>query len=240
MGFHIPDGLKMLPFQAAIAGQIPHAVGLAWGLKLRNRTDVVVVHFGDGGTSQGDFHEALNLAGVVRAPVLFVCQNNQWAISTPRAKQTASDTIAQKAEAYGFPGVQVDGNDLMAMYEASRQAVARARAGGGPTLIEAVTYRLGIHTTADDASRYEPAELKDEWKDKDPILRVQRYLESRGTWSASIGDAMERDIKEQLDAAWKEAQALPPARPEDSVAHVFATMTPRLRAQQAAMKGDSA
>jgi pyruvate dehydrogenase E1 component subunit alpha len=238
LGFHIPDGLKMLPFQAAIAGQIPHAVGLAWGLKLRGRTDVVVVHFGDGGTSQGDFHEALNLAGVVRAPVLFICQNNQWAISTPRAKQTASETIAQKATAYGFPGVQVDGNDLMAMYDVSRQAVERARAGGGPTLIEAVTYRLGIHTTADDASRYEPAELKDQWKDKDPILRVQRYLESRGKWSASAGEAMEHDIKDQLDAVWKEAQALPPSRPDESVAHVFATMTPRLRAQQAAMKGD--
>jgi pyruvate dehydrogenase E1 component alpha subunit len=239
LGFQIPDGLKMLPFQAAIAGQIPHAVGLAWGLKLKGTTDVVVVHFGDGGTSQGDFHEALNLAGVVRAPVLFVCQNNQWAISTPRARQTAAETIAQKATAYGFPGVQVDGNDLMAMYGVAREAVERARAGEGPTLIEAVTYRLGIHTTADDASRYEPAELKDEWKDKDPILRVQRYLEARGAWSPAVGEAMDRDVKAQLDAAWKDAQALPPSRPDDSLTHVFATMTPRLRAQQAAITGDA-
>ncbi len=239
LGFYIPEGLCMLPFQAAVAGQVPHAVGLGWGFKLRGLTNVVVVHFGDGATSQGDFHEAANLAGAVRAPVIFVCQNNQWAISTPRRSQTAAETIAQKATAYGFPGVQVDGNDLMAVYEITRRAVARARAGEGPTLIEAVTYRLGIHTTADDASRYEPAELKEQWKDKDPILRLQRYLEARGRWNGATGSAMEREIKAQLDAAWKEAQAIPPARIEESLTHVFATMPPRLQAQQRALRGDA-
>ncbi len=239
LGFSIPPGLCMLPFQAAVAGQIPHAVGLGWGFKLKGLTNVVVVHFGDGATSQGDFHEAANLAGVVRAPVIFVCQNNQWAISTPRHHQTVSETIAQKATAYGFPGVQVDGNDLMAIYEVTRRAVARARAGEGPTLIEAVTYRLGIHTTADDASRYEPPELKEQWKDKDPILRVQRYLETKGKWNAASGSAMEREIKAQLDTAWKEAQAVPPARIEESLRHVFATMPPRLQAQQRGLTGDT-
>ena len=132
LGFAITGGLRQLPFNAAVAGQIPHAVGLAWGLRLRKRDDVVVVHFGEGATSQGDFHEAANLAGVTRAPVIFFCQNNNWAISTPREQQTAAPTIAQKAIAYGFPGVQVDGNDLLAVVAVMRDAVARARRGDGP------------------------------------------------------------------------------------------------------------
>ena len=235
LGFHIPAGVRMLPFQAAVAGQIPHAVGLAWGHKLQGLSDVTVVHFGDGATSQGDFHEAANLAGVTRAPVVFVCQNNQWAISTARARQTAAPTLAQKAVAYGFPGVQVDGNDLFAVYEATRRAVVRARAGDGPTLIEAVTYRLGIHTTADDGSRYEPPELRAEWKDRDPLLRLRRYLEDKGRWSAETDAEAERQVKRQLDEAWQEAQAAPPPRIQESLEHVFREMVPRLREQHRAL-----
>lgn len=239
LGFYIPKGLKMLPFQAGVAGQISHAVGLAWGSKLQGKSDVAVVHFGEGATSQGDFYEPMNLAGVVKAPVIFFCQNNNWAISTPRHHQTAAPTIAQKAVAAGIPGIQVDGNDLLAVYEVTRQAVERARKGTGPTLIEGVTYRLGIHTTADDSSRYEPPEYKEQWRDKDPILRLQRYLERRGRWDAAINEAMEVEIKAQLDAAWDEAQRVPLSRVEESLPHMFAEMTPRLRQQYAELKGVS-
>jgi pyruvate dehydrogenase E1 component alpha subunit len=238
-GFYIPEGLCMLPFQAAVAGQISHAVGLGWGLRHQGRSDVVVVHFGDGATSEGDFHEPANLAGVVQAPVIFICQNNYWAISTPREWQTAAQTIAQKAIAYGFPGVLVDGNDLFAVYEVTRQAVERARRGDGPTLIEAVTYRLGIHTTADDASRYEPPEYREQWTDKDPLLRVQRYLERRGKWDADIAAEMEQQVKEELDAAWQEARAYPRPDIEASLEYVFAEMTPRLLKQRQQMEGDA-
>jgi pyruvate dehydrogenase E1 component alpha subunit len=239
LGFHIPEGLRMLPFQAAVAGQISHAVGLAWGSKLQGKADVVIVHFGEGATSQGDFYEPMNLAGMVRAPVILFCQNNNWAISTPREQQTAAQTIAQKAVAAGIPGVYVDGNDLLAVYEVTRQAVERARNGEGPTLIEGFTYRLGIHTTADDSSRYEPAELREQWRDKDPVLRLQRYLERRGRWSAEIGEAMEEEIKTQMDIAWEAAQAHPISKVEESLTHMFATMTPRLRQQYGELKGES-
>ena len=231
IGFYIPEGVKMLPFQAAVSGQIPHAVGLAWGLKHQGKTDVVVVHFGEGGSSQGDFLEAANLAGLRKAPVIFFCQNNEWAIATPRELQTASETIAQKADAFGFRGVSVDGNDLFAVYDVTRQAVERARAGEGPTLIEGMTYRLGIHTTA-DASRLDPPEVFEAWEKKDPLLRVQRYLEKRGAWNASVGEAMEQEVKAELDAAWAEAQQRPPSRGHEGIAHVFAQMPPRLRKQQ--------
>jgi len=153
IAFQVPGDLKMLPFQAAIAGQLPQAVGLAWGLRLKRDSGVVLAVFGDGGTSQGDFHEAANLAGVMKAPVIFLCQNNGWAISTTIEQQTASETLAQKAIAYGFPGIQCDGNDLFASYKATKDAIDRARAGNGPSFIEALTYRLGDHTTADDARR---------------------------------------------------------------------------------------
>jgi len=239
LGFYIPEGLRMLPFQAAVAGQISHAVGLGWGLKLQGKSDVVVVHFGDGATSQGDFHEPANLAGVVKAPVIFFCQNNYWAISTPCELQTVSQTIAQKAIAYGFPGVRVDGNDLFAVYEVTRQAVERARRGEGPTLIEAVTYRLGIHTTADDSSRYEPPEFREQWNDKDPLLRIQRYLERRGQWDAEMAASMEEEIKSQLNVAWEKARAYPPPKIEESLEHLFAEMPPRLREQHRELRGDA-
>lgn len=237
IGFHIPPGLCMLPFQAAVAGQISHAVGLGWGFKLQGESHVVVVHFGEGATSQGDFYEPLNVAGVMNAPVIFFCQNNNWAISTPRKWQTAAQTLAQKAAAAGIPGIQVDGNDLFAIYEVMRQAVERARKGEGPTLIEGLTYRLGIHTTADDSSRYEPTELRQQWQDKDPLLRLQRYLERKGRWNAEIGQAMEQEIKSQLDAAWQAAQAHPISKVEESLHHMFAEMTPRLRQQYEELKG---
>src|SRR5687767_1822426 len=136
-------------------------------------------YFGDGATSEGDFHEACNFAGVWHVPIVFVCQNNQWAISVPLKKQTHSRTIAEKALAYGFPGIQVDGNDILAVVAAGREAVARARAGDGPMLIECVTYRLGVHTTADDPTKYRSAEEVAEWERKDPLTRFATYLQKR-------------------------------------------------------------
>ncbi len=207
-------------------------MGLAWGLRLRGEDSVVVVHFGDGATSQGDFHESINLAGVQKAPVIFFCQNNEWAISTPREMQTAAATIAQKGIAYGVPGVQVDGNDLFAVVTVMREAVARARRGEGPTLIEGLTYRLGMHTTADDGARCEPPGLRDAWRPKDPLLRLQKYLERRGRWSEAIAQQVEQEITRQLDEAWAEAQATPPNTVAESLTHVFAEMPPRWAEQQ--------
>ena len=162
-----------------VASQLPHAVGYAMGARLDGRPECALVYFGDGATSQGDFHEACNFAGVFRAPVVFLCQNNQWAISVPLAKQTAAP-IHRKAEAYGFPGVRVDGNDVLAVHRAVGEAAERAREGGGPTLIEAVTYRMAAHSTADDASRYQPPDEIASWHDADPIERLRAWLEGRG------------------------------------------------------------
>jgi pyruvate dehydrogenase E1 component alpha subunit len=230
-GFWNPRGTNMLPFQAAVAAQIPHAVGLAWGLSLQKKPGVVVVHFGEGATSEGDFHESLNLAGVVKAPVVFFCQNNYWAISTPASIQTASPTFAHKALAHGIPGVQVDGNDLFAVYDVARTAIDRARRGLGPTLIEAVTYRLGMHTTADDGSSCEPAGMRDRWRPKDPLVRLQKYLEARHVWNEQVGARMEEEIAAELDRAWQEAQAEPRTTLEESLGWVFAEPPARLLAQ---------
>jgi pyruvate dehydrogenase E1 component alpha subunit len=229
IAFQVPGDLKMLPFQAAIAGQLPQAVGLAWGLKLKHEPGVVLAVFGDGGTSQGDFHEAANLAGVMKAPVIFLCQNNGWAISTTIEQQTASETLAQKAVAYGFPGIRCDGNDLFAVYATVRQAVARARDGRGPTLVEAVTYRLGLHTTADDPTRYEPREMHDLWVDRDPLRRMQLHLHSRGIADRAALDRIEEEVKEELRVAWDEAQKEPPPDPSFYFKQVHEDTSPRLR-----------
>ncbi len=153
-GVDISADRNDLPISVPVGSQIIHAVGLGWAAKYRQKDDVIMTFFGDGATSEGDFHEGLNFAAVFQVPVVFVCQNNHWAISIPLSKQTRSKTLAQKALAYGMPGIQVDGNDILAVYVAAKEAVERARTGGGPTLIECVTYRLMMHTTADDPKRY--------------------------------------------------------------------------------------
>src|SRR5438067_2705575 len=238
IAFRVPDGLKMLPFQAAIAGQLPQAAGLAWGLKLKGDPGVVLAIFGDGGTSQGDFHEALNLAGVMRAPIVFLCQNNGWAISTTVQQQTASETLAQKAVAYGFPGVRCDGNDMFAVYKVVRDAAERARAGAGPTLVEAMTDRLGLHTTADDPSRYEPREMHDLWVDRDPLLRMQRYLKTKGVVDAAGLEKIEEDVREELRVAWDEAQREPAPDAHEYFAHVHAKPSDRLQRQLSRVRKD--
>jgi pyruvate dehydrogenase E1 component alpha subunit len=179
-----------------IASQVPHAVGYSYMTKLRGEDVVIVAYFGDGATSEGDFHAGLNFAGVWKTPTVFLCANNLYAISVPYEKQTASETIAQKAEAYGFEGLRVDGMDPIAVYLATRLAVSRARAGNGPTLIEALTYRYGAHATADDPSLYRSNDEVEEWRAKDPIDRLRRFLEHRGEWDEWIGEKVEMEITE--------------------------------------------
>jgi pyruvate dehydrogenase E1 component alpha subunit len=204
----VPDDLRMLPVSISIAAQIPQAVGLAWGLQLRGSDGVVIAYFGDGGASEGDFHEGANLAGVVGAPVILFCQNNGWAITTPRSTQTGGATIAARAAGYGMPGVVVDGNDVVAVHQVTRDAVDRARQGGGPTLIEAVTYRLGMHNTSDDPTRYmDPDELA-AWSPRDPLLRLRLLLEGRGLVDDASVTAMLAGQRADLEQALQEAEAV--------------------------------
>lgn len=205
-GGYVPEGVNNLPIAVPVGSQTLHAVGLAWGIQYRGKDDVAMVFFGDGATSQGDFHEALNFAGVYQLPAIFVCQNNHWAISLPRAKQTASKTLAQKALAYGTPGIQVDGNDVLAVYVAAREAVERARAGGGPTLIEAVTYRMSVHTTADDPKRYRSDADVEAWERRDPIQRFQTYLKNKGLLDDERIAALEEEIDQEIRAAVERAE----------------------------------
>jgi pyruvate dehydrogenase E1 component alpha subunit len=221
-----------LPITIPVATQLPHAVGLAYAAQYRGDDVVVMAYCGDGATSEGDFHEALNFAGVWHVPVVFVVQNNQWAISVPLKKQTHSRTLAQKALAYGFPGIQVDGNDVLAVYAASREAVDRARAGGGPTLVECVTYRLGVHTTADDPTKYRSEEEVKEWERKDPLTRFSAYLEKK--------NLMEEHLEEQVDAEIARAvqtfEASPPPDPLTMFAHAYGAMPPHLEGERAEMQ----
>ena len=217
-----------LPITIPVATQLPHAVGLAYAAQYRGDDVVVMVYFGDGATSEGDFHEALNFAGVWHVPVVFVCQNNQWAISVPIKKQTHSRTIAQKALAYGFPGIQVDGNDVLAVHAASTEAVERAREGDGPTLIECVTYRLGVHTTADDPTKYRSNEEVAEWERKDPLTRFSKYLEKKNLLDEGLEAAVDAEIAEAV----KRFESTPPADLLAIFDHVYAEPPPHLEAQR--------
>jgi pyruvate dehydrogenase E1 component alpha subunit len=226
-----PEHVHVFPTQISLAAQIPHAVGFAWGLKLQERRGVAVAFFGDGASSEGDFYESANLAGVLRVPVIFLLVNNHWAISTPLSRQTAAASFADKAVAAGFPGVQVDGRDPVAVREVVSAARARALAGEGPTLVECVTYRLGPHTTADDPSRYVPADELAEAKAHDPLLTFGGRLRELGLWSDDDEEAARREALERIDVAVQraEAAALPP---DAFFRHVYAGELPlRLRRQ---------
>lgn len=228
-----PVNNRTLPISIILGSQLPHAVGLAYGSRLLGETDTVaLVMFGDGATSEGDFHEALNFAAVLNAPVVFLCQNNQYAISTPFKIQTHSKTIAQKAIAYGLPGIQVDGNDALAVYKATHEAVTRARAGEGPTLIEAVTYRMLMHTTADDPTRYRDEAEVASWDKKDPISRFKTYLKKKEIWNDKQQMAMEDEIKVEIDTAVKEFESTQPFKRDVPFDHVFGTRNPIIEAQR--------
>ncbi|MBO0683458.1 MAG: pyruvate dehydrogenase (acetyl-transferring) E1 component subunit alpha, partial [Candidatus Dormibacteraeota bacterium] len=227
----IPDEVKVLPNQVALATQLQHAVGLAWGLQLQRKASVVMAYCGEGATSEGDFHEALNLAGVRRAPIVFVVQNNQWAISTARAVQSAGE-FYRRAEGYGFPGRQVDGNDLLAVFEVAEEAVARARSGEGPTLIECLTARLSFHNTTDNPAAYLPEGWLERAEQEEPIRRVQAYLSGQGLWDEATQAAVEGEILEQIDAAVEAAGAMPAAQPGDVFDNVYAEPPRRVLRQR--------
>lgn len=220
-GVKTPDDLNIFPVCVPVGTQIPHAVGAAMAAKYKGDKIAVAVFFGDGGTSKGDFHEALNMAGVFRLPVVFICQNNQWAISVPREHQTASETIAQKAVGYGFDGIQVDGNDIFAVYKAVKSAADKARAGEGPSLVECVTYRMSDHTTADDASRYRSQEEIEKWKPRDPVLRLKLFMEGKGLWSEEYGKEIDNRSKEKVGEAVKKAESIEPPQPGDMFLYTY-------------------
>ena len=195
-----PDGVNIMPWSVTVGGHMIHAVGISWAMRLQGGDGVALTMFGDGATSEGDFHEAMNFAGVYGLPTVFFCQNNGWAISTPVEQQTASPTIARKADAYGFDGVLVDGNDVLAVEKAVGDAVARGRAGNGPTLIEARTFRIHGHTTTDDHGKYRPGAHVDEWRQRDPLERVRLYLERREAWSPDWQDELEQAASAEIES----------------------------------------
>ncbi len=200
-----------------IGTQIPQAVGAAWAARIKGEGMVSLVYFGEGATSSSDFHTGLNFAGVHKVPTVFVCRNNGWAISVPQERQTAAETIAQKAVAYGIRGERVDGNDLLAVHAATRRARARAAAGEGPTLLECVTYRLEGHSTSDDPKAYRPPELVEPWRKKDPILRLRIHLGVRGLLPEDLDARIRAELAEQILEAIKEAESLPPKPPLETM-----------------------
>jgi pyruvate dehydrogenase E1 component alpha subunit len=204
-----PHRTGVFPVQIAIGDQSLHAVGAGMGFALQHQPRVAVASLGDGATSEGDFLEALNFSGVFNAQAVLFIQNNQWAISMPRTRQTSSETLAQKALGQGIAGVLVDGNDVLAVYAVSTWAIERARQRQGPALIEALTYRLGAHTTADDPRRYQPADEIDAWRGRDPLPRFRRYLERRGMWDDAAQAAAEGEALERIDQAIQEAESRP-------------------------------
>lgn len=227
-----PEDLHVFPFQISLACQIPHAVGMGWGMKVKGEAGCALTFFGDGSSSEGDFYEAANLAGVLHAPVVFVLVNNGWAISTPTSSQTGAESFAAKAHAFGFPGVQVDGRDPLAVREAVAEARTRAVGGQGPMLIEAVTVRHGPHTTADDPTKYRTNEELARAKDDEPIARFARVLAERGLWSDARHREVERAADERFDLAWERAQeAAARLGPAALFDNVYAEPTARMERQ---------
>jgi pyruvate dehydrogenase E1 component alpha subunit len=230
--------VNITPSAVPVGSQIPHASGIAYAMKYRKESKVVLCYFGDGATSEGDFHEGLNFAGIMRTPAVFLCQNNQYAISLPRKLQTASPTLAQKACAYGFKGILVDGNDVLALFAATKEAADRARKGEGPTLIESFTYRMGDHTTSDDATRYRLAEETAYWTARDPITRFRTYMEHGGLWD----DKKEREWAEEasrlVEEEVKKAENHAPPTLDDAFVHTYGSMPEDLKEQLEFMRTD--
>lgn len=227
--------VNQVSWSSVIATQLPQATGAAYAMKLRRDGNVAMGYIGDGGTSEPDFHAALNFAAVWKVPAVFVCQNNQWAISVPTSSQTASETIAIKALAYGMPGVRVDGNDLLAVYRETKRAVDRARAGDGPTFLELVTFRIGGHSSADDPTRYRSGADVEAWERRCPIKRLRAFLVGRGLWDDAREEALQAEQKARLAEAVKEAEKaeLPP--PLDLLEDVYSAPPPALLQQRAGL-----
>ncbi len=229
--FSFVKPIHFVSISSPIGTHLPQAVGAARAFQLRGEDRVCLASFGDGGTSSLGFHSALNFAGVWRAPVIFLCQNNGWAISCPSAKQTASESYAVKARAYGIEGVLVEGNDLLAVRDVTRQAVERARSGGGATLIEARTYRMGGHSTSDDPTRYVPAAELEAWEEKDPVRWFERYLARRELWDEGVRKRLEGEVLEEVDAAAKQAEKTPGPALETVFSDVYQDLPAHLRRQ---------
>ncbi len=233
MPCHFSDRrVNTVAWSSVIGTQLVHAMGAAWGARILGTQDVMMGYMGDGASSSADFHAAANFAGVFKLPVVFFCQNNQWAISVPLERQTASSSIAVKASAYGFPGVRVDGNDLFAVVQATREALDRARSGGGPTLVEAVTFRMGGHSSSDDPTRYRDAALVAEWEKRDPLARLRAYLTAEGLIAATDEERMIAEMNEEVSAAVAEAEALPPPAIESLFTDVYAHMPAHIEEQK--------
>ncbi|ELZ37695.1 pyruvate dehydrogenase (acetyl-transferring) E1 component subunit alpha [Halorubrum tebenquichense] len=249
-GNNAPPDVNVFPVAVPIASQVPHATGAAWASKLRGEDDAFICYFGDGATSEGDFHEGVNFAGVFDTPTVFFCNNNQWAISVPRERQTRSATLAQKAEAYGIDGVQVDGMDPLAVYSVTKAALEKARDPDSdrprPTLIEAVQYRFGAHTTADDPTVYRDDDEVERWKRKDPIDRLESYLRDEGVLDDERVAEIESSVEARVADAIDEAESM--ARPDlrELFEHAYAELPPELERQYEALaalrddRGDAA
>jgi 2-oxoisovalerate dehydrogenase E1 component alpha subunit len=215
------NDLHIYSHSSPVATQIPHAAGVALASQIRGEDAVTLVTFGEGATSKGDFHEALNFAGIHKLPVIFACENNRYAISVPQVKQMAIENVADRAPAYGITGEIVDGQDLVAVYEATRRATDRARAGEGPTLLEAKTYRLVPHTSDDDDRRYRAREEVAEWKKRDPILVFKAVLIGQDLWDEERDQALRQELFDEVTKAQKAAEAAPDPEPEKALMHVF-------------------
>lgn len=223
--------VNFVSVSAPVGTQVPQAVGAAWAARLKRDPVVSITYFGDGTASEGDVHVAMNFAGVYRAPVIFFCQHNGWAISVPSERQTAAPGIAERAVAYGIRGVRIDGNDPVAVYQATREAADRARAGEGATLIEARTYRLGPHSTSDDPSVYRDAAEVEAWKANDPIERARQRLEALGAWEEGLDVAAFEAAQQAITDAIREAEQVPPPDLSSMFAEVYAEVPPHLREQ---------
>jgi pyruvate dehydrogenase E1 component alpha subunit/2-oxoisovalerate dehydrogenase E1 component alpha subunit len=224
-------------WSSCIGSQLPQAVGAAWAMKLRAAGSIAVAFLGDGATSHPDFHAAMNFAGVFKPPCVFVCQNNQWAISVPVSRQTASATLAVKGRAYGAHSVRVDGNDLLAVYKTVADAARRAREGEGPTYIEAVTYRMGAHSTSDDPSRYRSIAECAAWKEKDPLDRLRRHIVARSLTDDAKDEAIDQALNREIEAAIDEVENRPPPDRASLFDDVYEDLPWHLREQKAELLG---
>ncbi|MDS1271008.1 thiamine pyrophosphate-dependent enzyme [Lipingzhangella sp. LS1_29] len=237
-GLYDPSRSRLAPINAVVGGPVPHAVGWALGAQLDGTPGCALAYFGDGASSEGDVHEAMNMAAVFQAPVVFLCQNNQWALSVPNRDQVAGGSIAARAAGYGMPGHEVDGNDVLAVYTTTRAALARARSGGGPSLIEARTYRLGPHSTSDDTRRYRSEDTERQWARADPIERLYTAMLAAGTVPGD--DSFAAEVREQAQEAAASMRAgvrvAPPPSGEEMFTHVFSEPTDELLRQQRAWR----
>ena len=231
-----PKDVNALPVSIPVGTQMLHATGIGWAARMKGQKTVAITYFGDGATSEGDFYEAINFAGVFKANTIFLCQNNGWAISIPRGSQTAAQTLAQKGIAAGIYSIQVDGNDVLAVYKATREAAERARKGEGPTLIECMTYRVGPHSTSDDPAKYRNQGEPQEWLAKDPVARFKVYLQKKGVWSEQLEQKLTADADLQIETAIREAEAENTIPMEEMFSYVYEEMPHSLREQMEEIK----